>query len=154
MHWPPSKADRIKVVVDSREKEPYSFDSHCIATIRRALPTGDYTLEGFEESIAVERKTLDDFVSTVIRSRERFTRELERLEGYEASCIVIEADLSDMLAERYQSGAHPNAVLGSVLSIILEYGVPIYFCSNRQAARQFVEGFLLMYHRKVKRHAR
>lgn len=151
MRWPHSKKDRIKVIVDTREKEGYSFDPERFETIHGALQAGDYSLEGHEESVAVERKTLDDFVSTVIRSRERFTRELEKLERYEVSCIVIEADLSDILAERYRAGAHPNSVLGSALSIILDHGVPIYFCSNRQAARQFVEGFLLMYHRKVKR---
>jgi ERCC4-type nuclease len=68
--------------------------------VRRALPAGDYSIEGLEDSVAVERKTLEDFVSTVIRSRKRFTRELQRLAGYEAACIVVEADLSDILGGR------------------------------------------------------
>ena len=139
---------RVVIVVDTREQEPYVFDPRLVAVVRRALPAGDYSIEGFEDSVAVERKTLEDFVSTVIRSRKRFTRELRRLAGYETSCIVVEADLGDVLGGRYRSGAHPNAVLGSVLSIIVDFAVPVFFCSDRQAACRFVEGFLLRHHRK------
>ena len=143
-----SDEDRITVVVDTREQEPYVFDPQCVAVTRRALPAGDYSIEGREDSVAVERKTLEDFVSTVIRSRKRFTRELQRLAGYEAACIVVEADLSDILGGRYRSGAHPNAVLGTILSIVVDFDIPVFFCSDRQAACRFVEGFLLRFHRK------
>jgi len=64
--------DRVTVVVDTREQEPYTFESGCTEVVRRALPAGDYSIEGHEDSVAVERKTLEDFVSTVIRSRKRY----------------------------------------------------------------------------------
>jgi ERCC4-type nuclease len=135
------------IVCDSREIEPYSFKG--VATVRRALPAGDYSLEGLEDRVAVERKTLEDFVSTVIRARKRFRRELLRLREYEAACIVVEADLAEVLAGRYHSGAHPSAVLGAVVSIVIDYGVPVFFCSDRQVARLFTECYLLRFHRKV-----
>ena len=50
---------------------------------------------------------------------------------------------------RYRGDAHPNAVLGSALSIILDYRVPVFFCSNRQAACQFVQAYLLGRTREV-----
>ena len=139
--------DRITVVVDTREQEPYTFDSEGVTATRRALPAGDYSLEGWEAAVAVERKTLEDLVSTVIRSRKRFRTELERLAGYKAACIVVEANLGDILARSYRSGAHPNAVVGSVLSIVVDFGVPVFFCSVRQGARAFVEGYLRGVHR-------
>ena len=142
--------DRITVVVDTREQEPYAFDAGC-EVVRRALPAGDYSIEGFEDSVAVERKTLEDFVSTVIRQRKRFYRELQRLEGYEAACVVVESDLRDVLTGRYRSGAHPNAVLGTVVSIVVDFQIPVFFCSDRQVACRFVEEFLLRFHRKVSR---
>jgi len=98
----------------------------------------------------VERKTLEDFVSTVIRSRDRFRRELKRLSEYEAACVVVEANLADVLAGHYRTGAHPNAVLGAIVSIVLDYGVPVFFCSDRQVAREFTECYLLRFHRKVR----
>jgi ERCC4-type nuclease len=134
------------VVVDTREQEPYSFDPRLAAVERRALTAGDYSVAGLENTVAVERKSLDDFVSTVIHGRERFRRELRKLTGYRAACVVVEAGVLDVLLHRYRGDAHPNAVLGSALSIILDFRIPVFFCSNRQAACQFVQAYLLAAH--------
>jgi ERCC4-type nuclease len=134
------------IIIDTREQEPYSFDPRLAATVRRALPAGDYSVEGLEERVAVERKSLDDFVSTVIHGRARFRNELQKLAGYRAACVVVEAGVIDVLLHRYRGDAHPNAVLGSALSIILDFRIPVFFCSNRQAACQFVQAYLLAAH--------
>jgi ERCC4-type nuclease len=130
-------------VIDSREQEPYSFDPQLFQTVRRALEAGDYSVGGLEEQVAVERKTLDDFVSTVIHRRRRFREELRKLSQYRAACVVVEAELLDVLAKRYRGEARPAAVIGSTLSILLDYGVPVVFCGNRQAACHFTQAFLL-----------
>jgi ERCC4-type nuclease len=93
--------------------------------------------------VAVERKTLDDFVSTVIHRRRRFREELRKLSQYRAACVVVEAELLDVLGKRYRGEARPEAVVGSTLSILLDFGVPVVFCGNRQAARHFTQAFLL-----------
>ncbi len=142
---------RVVVVVDTREQEPYSFDPERFEVVRHALPAGDYSLQGMERLVAVERKSLDDFVQTVIRSRERFRKELLALQTCASACVVIEAGFQDVISGRYSSGAHPNSVIGSALSIIVDYSIPVFFCSNRQAARLFVEEYLLKFHRKVAR---
>jgi ERCC4-type nuclease len=59
---------------------------------------------------------------------------------------VVEAGLLDVVQSRYRGEAHPNAVLGSALSIILDFRVPVFFCSSRQAACQFVQAYLLAAH--------
>ena len=138
---------RITIVVDTREQEPLSFDPAIASVERRALPAGDYSLVGLEERVAVERKSLDDLVSTVIRGRQRFARELERLQGYDAACVVVEANLADVHAGRYRSGAHPASVLGAVMSIIVDAGIPVFFCSDRQIACRFVEDYLVRFQR-------
>lgn len=140
---------RATIVVDTREQEPFAFDSARVDTVRKALPAGDYSLAGWENQVAIERKSLEDFVSTVIRSRERFTRELDRLHGYESAAVVVEGNLADVLAHNYRSGAHPASVFGAALSIIIDHEIPVYFCSDRQIARRFVEEFLLRFHRKA-----
>jgi DNA excision repair protein ERCC-4 len=136
----------LTVVVDTREQEPYSFDARLVAVERRALLAGDYSVAGLEDQVAVERKSLDDFVSTVIRGRMRFRKELRKLAGYRAACVVVEAGVADVLQKRYCGDAHPNAVLGSALSIILDFGIPVFFCSSRQAACQFAQAYLLAAH--------
>ena len=141
-----SSGGPVTLIVDTREQEEYSFDPRLVATVRRALPAGDYSIEGLEDRVAVERKTLDDFVSTVIHSRTRFREELRKLAGYRAACVVVEAGLTDVLQKRYRGGAHPNAVLGNALSLILDYRVPVFFCTTRQASCQFVQAYLLGAH--------
>ena len=141
-----SSAGSVTIVIDSREQAEYSFDSRLATTMRRALPAGDYSVAGLERTVTVERKRLDDFVSTVIHSRERFRNELRKLTSYRAACVVVEAGVLDVLLHRYRGDAHPNAVLGSALSIILDFHIPVFFCSSRQAACQFVQAYLLAAH--------
>lgn len=141
--------ERISIVIDTREQQPYSFDPERFETVRRALPAGDYSLVGSETRVAVERKSMPDFVSTAVRARRRFHAELRKLAEYEHACIVVEGSLRDLLEGRYAGGAHPNALLGSVLSIVVDFRVPVYFCSDRQCACRFVAGFLERCHRKV-----
>ena len=137
------------LVIDTREQEPYSFDPARAAVVRCALPAGDYSVQGFEEAVAVERKTLEDLVSTVLRGRRRFHRELRLLSTYQAACVVVEAELADVLLGRYRSDADPGAVLGSVVSIVVDFGVPVFFCSSRQAACRFTLEYLLRFARRV-----
>ncbi len=138
-----SSARPVTVIVDTREQDYYGFNPQLVTPVRRALPAGDYSVAGMEQIVAVERKTLDDFVGTVMRARGRFYRELRRLAKYTRACVVVEADLADILAGRYRGDAHPHAILGSALAISVDFGIPVYFCSNRQIACRFVEGYLL-----------
>lgn len=134
--------NRIPIVIDTREKAPYAFDPNRFTVVRKALPAGDYSLVGMENRVAVERKSLQDFAQTVIRSRRRFHEELKKLAACEFACVAVEGSMRDVLDEAYGTGAHPNAVFGAAVSICVDWGVPVYFCSDRQSARQFVEAYL------------
>jgi len=144
----PSRKRTVTFIVDTREQEPYGFDPRLVVAVRRALPAGDYSVAGMENTVAVERKTVDDFVSTVIHGRKRFRRELLKLAEYRAACVVVEACLADVLQGRYRGGAHPNSVLGNALSLILDFRIPVFFCDNRQAACHFVQAYLLGAHER------
>lgn len=127
------------IVVDTREQHGYSFSRPAIT---RKLDAGDYSIAGLEGRVAVERKSLPDFVQTVTHSRTRFREELRKLAAYDHACVVVEAPLRDVLEGAYPSAAHPNAVLGTILSICIDYRTPVFFCGDRQTARQFVEAYL------------
>ncbi len=145
----PSKGRRkelLPVVVDTREQLPYQFDPERVSTVRRALPAGDYSLVGFETRAAIERKSLDDFVGTVIRARFRFEHELLSLAGYELGCVVVEASMADVLEHRYRAGVHPNAVLGAAFAIYVDHRVPVFFAGERLMACRLVEGLLARFY--------
>lgn len=132
----------LHIVVDTREQLPYEFPSAGVTTVRRALAAGDYSLAGRESEFAVERKSLADFVQTVIRSRERFHKELTKLKHYRRACVVIEGSMTDITQARYPGGAHPSSVLGALVSIIVDFGIPVYLCGDRCHACRFVEDYL------------
>ena len=137
------------ILIDSREQLPYEFDSESVEVKRHALETGDYSLAGFEDQVCIERKSLQDYVQSVIKQRERFLREVKKLREIPYACIVIEGDLTDIMGKRYRSGAHPNSVLGATLSLLIDYNIPVCFCSDRQLAKTFTEMFLKRVYRKL-----
>jgi hypothetical protein len=64
------------VLVDTREKAPlplYANQPNWIAGERReSLKTGAYTVEGMEDILCLERKSLADLVACTVTSRRRF----------------------------------------------------------------------------------
>jgi ERCC4-type nuclease len=76
---------------------------------------------------------------------------LEKLSAYESACVVVECNFRDLVDGRYRSDAHPHALIGTVASIVVDFGVPVYFCSDRQAACRFVEEYLTRFHRRIAR---
>jgi len=141
------------IVIDSREQQPYSFSC---PTERRRLDAGDYSVAGCEDQIAVERKSLPDFVHTVIHDVARFRAELEKLARYTLACVVVEADLDAVLRGLRQSDLHmvtPRALLAAALHIAVRFRVPVYWCGSRQAACAFTDQFLRMAIREGAVHA-
>jgi ERCC4-type nuclease len=138
------------VIVDTRENPGYNFErfSNWIGGIvRRALPTGDYSIVGLENKITVERKTLEDLVITLTHNRERFIRECERLLAFERKLIIVEASLSDIKSPyEYAQAAHPNSVLGSLIAIKAKYEIEICFLCSAELAEEYVASFLSKYH--------
>jgi hypothetical protein len=88
------------IIVDTREQKPFEFrgiDDHRghvleVATTRRKLDAGDYSILGLEQEIAVERKTKPDMYGTAGKGRDRFEREIELLAAMAAPAIVIQCD--------------------------------------------------------------
>ena len=65
----------LKILIDTRERKPYKFET---PSKTATLKTGDYSLSGAEHLVAIERKTIDDLVSSLTINRKRFERELFR----------------------------------------------------------------------------
>lgn len=128
----------IKIIIDTREQRPYNFDN----SVSQKLQTGDYSAVGFEQLVIVERKSKADLIGTITRHRARFKRELKRMEPAPFACVVVECSLLDILNDDYQGGIPPRAVLGSIMSIIIDYGVPVFFCGDRAGAKEFTKKYI------------
>ena len=58
---------QLDVVVDTRERYAWKFSAQQTKTAKRALPVGDYAVDGADgrPAAVVERKSLEDLVSTI-----------------------------------------------------------------------------------------
>lgn len=95
----------FKVIKDTREQQGWDFPkgSTCLGTTVKKLPTGDYTIEGAEKQIIIERKgSTGEFAKNV--NEKRFTQELERLELYTHPFIICEFSMDDILMFPNNSG--------------------------------------------------
>lgn len=141
---PPTKAARratppefiycpFTVIVDSREQSPWMFRGfRCdakqkrlplvVRTVTKGLKTGDYSIEGYENRISCERKSLSDLYSTLGQGRERFERELQRLAEMEFAAVVIEADWRTIIESPPQeSKLSPKTVFRSINAYEQQY---------------------------------
>jgi ERCC4-type nuclease len=117
----------IVVAIDTREQKPYRFSRSEVKT----LPTGDYSVVGLEDRIAIERKTKEDAYSSLGQGRERFERELQRLSHLDYAAIVIETSLPDFLRAPAFSRMNPKAAAGSIVAWSVKYRVCVFFAGDR-----------------------
>lgn len=132
----------MRVLVDSRERAPWTFEGQGIETEVVTLETGDYSLPGLEHRVAIERKSIDDWTGTVMRERSRFYRELERLRAFQFRAVIVEASVREIMGGRYKSRANPASVLGFVAEVTVGQSVPVYLAGSRPEA-QILAGVLL-----------
>jgi len=129
------------VVIDTREKLPFQFGKDT-KTVRSKLEVGDYSIQGLEHLVAIERKSLDDFVHSTIHNQKRFTRNLIDMTGLEHRAIVVEASLRDVFLHRYMSKTHNQAIFGMVAGISGKWRIPVFFWENHAYAQMMVEKYL------------
>lgn len=121
------------VVVDTREQAPYSFEGIFadkadggeelkVDITRRTLASGDYSLAGLEGRLAVERKSLADLFGTLGKGRERFERELDRLQAMECAAVVVESGWQELIENPpTHSEMQPKTVLRSIIAFQQKY---------------------------------
>ncbi|MGO9174674.1 MAG: ERCC4 domain-containing protein [Desulfobaccales bacterium] len=85
----------MRILIDTREQAPFTFQGYQAAPETATLPVGDYSLPGFQDRVSIERKSLEDLIGCLMNSnRDRFERELARGHCYELFAVVVEANLS------------------------------------------------------------
>jgi ERCC4-type nuclease len=130
------------IVIDSKEQARWRFSC---PTVIRSLPTGDYSIEGQETSICIERKSLSDLVKTVIHDNLRFCKQLRRMAAMDVAAIVVEAPVTALFERQYPGDALPQSVRGKLNAIFLDFGVPTIWLDNRETAAAWVENLFDLY---------
>ncbi|MFH1603834.1 MAG: ERCC4 domain-containing protein [Pseudomonadota bacterium] len=142
------------ILIDTREQSPLTFPpSVGIFTQRVALPTGDYSLGGFAQRVAVERKSCADAIASVRSGRKRFAREWERMAEIVAAggfaAVLIECSRDAFVGACEARGKEAAGVLGTYKSWSDRHNVPVVFAPGRQAAAAWLVDFLREAHEEL-----
>lgn len=164
------KPTPITIIQDTREQMPLDFspfaDDGVTVEVGTVWP-GDYTIKGWEKSIAFERKSVSDLIGTmkdgyvgkdsIRRYESRFDLELEEFERhFDRAFVVVEPDRPEVIRQCsgwpaasaaqqiengwYRSMIPPDTVFAFIRALTVEYGCHVYLAASREdAAHEVVE---------------
>lgn len=112
-----SSGEELVIHVDDRENKVMKELSKKDVAVRSSrLEIGDFLVS---DRTAVERKTAEDFVSSIIDNR-LFPQLKAMVEEFDNPVLLIEGD--DLYRHR---DVHPNAIRGALASVALDFEVPV-----------------------------
>ena len=143
------------LIIDTREKMPWCFDGDDAfeEVIYKKLDGGDYSIEGMEDIIVIERKaTVDELYNNFTKDKKRIAAEFERLKDHKFKIVVVEESCDDVMNPNHYfvnkkrinkfSPKMPVAVVTSSLTkLMLEHDAHIVFGGMR--AQNMARGILL-----------
>jgi ERCC4-type nuclease len=133
--------NNFTIIVDTREQKPWVFEDHVVANHK--LDTGDYSIQGLENILCIERKRNVAEIATNITEK-RFSDVLDRMKNIKYSFILLEFDLDDIM--KYPIGSNipkklwdkikipPGFIIKKLTDIQIDYNINIIFCGNSSNA--------------------
>ncbi|AFK21638.1 DEAD/DEAH box helicase [Pyrococcus sp. ST04] len=121
----------VRIVVDTRE-----LRSEVVKRLKmlgvslefKTLDVGDYIVS---EDVAIERKSANDFIQSIIDGR--LFDQVKRLkDAYSRPIIIIEGQLYGI------RNVHPNAIRGAIAAVTVDFGVPVIFSSTPEETAQYI----------------
>ena len=132
------------IIVDTREKNPLPVKNFIV----KKLDYGDYSIEGKEEELAVERKSASDFYNSVQRAS--FWRELHMMGKMKKAYLLCEFNEEDIVNfpftlpknRRRRLKTQPAFVLRMLKYIKENYKIKVIVAGDRVQAQFHLEKIL------------
>lgn len=133
------------IIIDQQEKLPLTrwFDETKVRVEVAHLETGDYSLAGGTELLAIERKSLVDLLNCCTQDRERFMDQMRRLKNYPSRFLVVEATREVIEAELYSKRVKSSSVVNALLGIGVRWNVCVHYCDGPKEAARMVQWICL-----------
>lgn len=131
----------LTIIEDSREQNPLDFSGfRGVNVVRQGLKTGDYSVQGYEDKICFERKSIPDLVGTLIGGHTRFLREMDRMKDFEVKYILVEHTAGTVYryCERHGVEYKFDIIIQSLLAYAYHYQVRVRFCKNREDMAKYI----------------
>jgi ERCC4-type nuclease len=145
-----------RIIIDTREQRPllpwrsprkgdepgrlvnqHGQPQFMVPTVRGTLSAGDYSVEGLEAVVAIERKSVGDLYGTLYGSAEdasgdrrshleRFRAELERMKGFARRWWLIEGNPGDLDVYMFGRGSRvkPESAHALIAALATDYDIP------------------------------
>lgn len=126
------------LVIDTREQTPLFTRTKGLVSVVDTLKNGDYSIRGFENEFAIERKQISDFYSYIGKERDRTVQKLKQLSNFNFAALVIEADIGDILQHQFWSKIHPEVARGFLTSVNVRYGIHTYLERDRKLIEMYI----------------
>jgi len=135
------KPSDVRVQIDSREQLPWDLSP--LQTQIGTLETGDYCLagDGLRDLIRIERKSLPDLIGVVGAGRDRFEREIDRLQAFPVRVLIVEANWSDIDTGDWRGKVTAETVRASLGSWMVR-GTNVILAGDRERAQKIACGLL------------
>lgn len=146
--------DDFTIIIDTREQKPWTFEHH--STANHKLDTGDYSISGLENIVAIERKrNVAEIANNITESR--FEDVVNRLSKIKHAFVLLEFNLDDVI--RYPIGSTipkklwskiritPNFIIKHLLDLELEHNIRVIFCGNSSNAEKIALAILRRIHK-------
>lgn len=113
-----------KIFVDSREREMAKLlESLGLDVTVKNLEVGDYVVS---ERVAIERKTAQDFVASIIDPQRNLFRQIADLaRTYDRPILILEG------RDLYTRQMNADSIRGALASVAVDYGIPIIPTDDR-----------------------
>ena len=136
------RAKAVTILVDDRERNPWTIPHPDFKLKKQRLKVGDYTIKGYEDQVAIEKKSgIVELISNLSgKDRTRFKRFLEKLSKYPIKCIVIEDSMSHIdIAFRSCPKTHlePASIYYWLSIITIKYKIPTLFIGSNKQQRDY-----------------
>ena len=137
--------NKFTVIRDTREQNGWFFkeSDYCSGMVDRKLDTGDYSIEGLEDILCIERKASTAEIANNFVDK-RFDRELERMTDFEFRFLLLEFSLEDVRAFPVGSDipkktwsklrVSGNFLMKKITEIQTHYGVHVVPCGDKLSA--------------------
>lgn len=135
------------IIEDTREQTPLRDWPEGAAVEVHGLDTGDYSIVGWENCFAIERKSITDLAGTMIggfegntqRPRKRFNNELERMRHFDCAAVIVTATPEELITFKHNCGMDAHAALWNfALSVFARYGIPVFPLTDEKTAARWI----------------
>jgi ERCC4-type nuclease len=148
-----TKHDDFTIIIDTREQQPWSFEHY--TTANRKLDTGDYSIEGLEDVVCIERKkSISEVANNLTESR--FIDVVDRMSKYKYPFLLLEFDLAQVFS--YPIGStlprrlwdkvkiSPAFIMKHILELQINHNIKVLFCGSSSDAEKMAEYILKKVH--------